>query len=122
MEREFSNYSLHITMSILVGRAQEIIATFPGNVRAIPVAGENFGQDRTVAKARLQSYALGFLLFNIGGQPKVDGFHPNVYTMVKPQGHIERKNQLSHQLLQKQNIRLHRDTIVRGRSYDRDRL
>ena len=121
MEREFSNYSLHITIpiSILVGRAQEIIATFPGNVRAIPVAGENFGQDRTVAKARLQSYALGFLLFNIGGQPKVDGFHTNVYTMVKPQGHIER---LPHQPLQKQNIRLHRDTIVRGRSYDRDRL
>ena len=59
MEREFSNYSLHITIpiSILVGRAQEIIATFPGNVRAIPVAGENFGQDPTVAKARLQSYA-----------------------------------------------------------------
>ena len=27
-------------MLISVGRVQEIIATFPGNVRAVPVAGE----------------------------------------------------------------------------------
>ena len=49
----------------------------------------------------LMPLVVGFLLFNIGVQPKVDGFHTNVYTMAKPQGHIERKNQLPHQLLQK---------------------
>ena len=53
-------------MSISVGRVQENIETFPGNVRAIP------RQNPTAAKARLQSYAFSceFLIVQYRGSTK----------------------------------------------------
>lgn len=59
-------------MSLSIARAQEIIATWPPHILAPPASGESFGQDPTVAKNRLQSYAFscGFLVVHFRGSTK----------------------------------------------------
>lgn len=53
-------------------RVLDIVATFPPSIRAVPIAGENFAQDPTAAKTRLQSYAFscGFLIVHYRGSVK----------------------------------------------------
>ena len=59
-------------MSLSTARAQEIIATFPPHILAPPVPGESFGQDPTVVRNRLQSYAFSywFLVVHFRGSMK----------------------------------------------------